>query len=710
MMVSMRTLLLACAVSAAAASARAECGGPDGRRVGLVLSGGGARGLAHVGVLEVLEDERIAVDCVAGTSMGAAIGSLWAAGYSAEQIEELVHSIDWQEVFSGRRVRALVPLSRRIDDVPAALRLRVDGLRPRLPPARDSDYRLNRLLFRVLAPASLRAGGDFDRLPLPFRTVTTDLETVQPVVLSRGSLPRAVRASMSPPVTVPTIDTGGRVLVDGGIVDNVPVDVARGMGAGVVIAVDVTSPPLRRDQWTDILGAGRQLIDALMREHAKRWAAEADLVVTPRLQGRGAEDFSDPEAVIEAGRQAARAALPRIRALAGTRPDRRPAAVPPSAPVVTEVVVRGTRRVQEHAIRATLGVEPRARLDVARVLRGFDRVWATGLFDTLWLDLEGVEGGARLTLEVRETVPSALEVGWAYDEADEVNAFARFRHRNLFGHGERFDLTLLGGARDSGARLMLLGDAPWVSAVGYLAGGQLAEERPVIYRAGQEIARASFSRDTVFAGVQAALGPDLLLQARIDLGRVGVDARQGLGPGRDDEYRMLRGLAAWDRLDDPELPESGAALTFRAERSLTGGEDVRDYWRMRADGRAAWMRGGFVLDAAALLALSGRDVPDYDLHRIGGPRYLPGRPREERWGRQAVGAAASVGRDVFGFRVSLEGGAGGAFDRREDIAVRDLGWGAGLGIARRTRLGPVILQAGVDEDGAGAVYLSVGRR
>jgi len=694
------------------APAGATCGPADpGPRVGLVLSGGGARGLAHVGVLTVLEEEGIAVDCVSGASMGSAIGALWAAGYPAAEIAEIVQSIDWQDVFSGRRVRALVPLSRRIDDVAPAIRLRLDGLRPRLPPARDSDYRLNRLLFRLLAERGLRAGGDFDRLPVPFRTVAADLETVQPVVLARGSLARAVRASMSPPVTLPLIEIDGRVLVDGGIVDNVPVDLARGMGADVVIAVDVTSPPLARHSWGDIVGAGRQIIDALMREHARKWRQDADLVVAPRLDGRGAEDFSDPAGLIEAGRAAARAALPRLREVApGRRP--RPASPPDPPPVVSEVAVRGTRRVSPRSLRAAFGGEYPGPLDVERALAGFDRVWATGLFDALWIDLEPVAGGgARLALEVRESTPSALELGFAYDEADEVNAFTRFRHRNLLRHGERLDATLLGGARESGARVQLLGDALWRPAVGYLVGGQLLEERPVVYVGGEEAGRASFSRDLVFAGAQASFGPDVLVQARVDVGRVRTDARSGISAAGEDRYRMLRALAAWDRLDDHDLPESGAAFTVRGERSLRGFEGVRDYWRVRADGRAAWTPGGrLTLEASALAGFSGRDVPDYDLHRIGGPRFLPGHPREERWARQILGVALGVGRDVRGFRVSVEGGAGGAWDRRRDVGLGDLRWGVGAGVARLTRLGPVMLQAGVDEAGRGAVYLSTGRR
>ena len=700
---------LATALLVAGPEAGAECGGAEGPRVGLVLSGGGARGLAHVGVLEVLEAEGIRVDCVAGTSMGAAIGALWAAGHSAADIERLVHSIDWQEVFSGRRVRALVPLSRRFDDVTPAVRIRIDGLRPRLPPARDSDYRLNRLLFRTLAVPSLAAGGDFDRLPRPFRAVATDLASVQPVVLGRGSLPRAVRASMSPPVTIPTFEIDGRVLVDGGIVDNVPVDVARAMGASVVVAVDVTSPPIKREQWGDIVGAGRQLIDALMRQHAQQWAERADVVITPPLEGLGAEDFSDPARAIEAGRAAARAALPALRALgAGAAVPRAPAP-PPGELVVSDLAVRGTRRLSERTLRAVFDGREDRPLDVERTLHGVDRVWATGLFDIVWVDLEPVDGGARLALEVREAPPAALEIGVAYDEADEVNAFVRWRHRNVFGHGEQLDATLLGGARDSGARAMLLGDLPWTRRLGYLAGGQLHEERPVVYRNGEEVGRESFSRDTAFLGAHASIGPNVLLQGRVEAGRVITDARRGLGAGHRDTYRMLKGVAAFDRLDDHELPESGMAASVRGEHTF-GGEDVRDYWRVRAEARGAASRGGFIAEASGLLGVADGDVPQYDLFRIGGPRYLPGHPREERWARQVAGVAASLGRDVHGFRVSVEAGGGGAFDRTEDIQLSGLQWGIGAGVARRTRLGPVILQAGMDEDGVGAVYLTVGRR
>ena len=179
-----------------------------------------------------------------------------------------------------------------------------------------------------------------------------------------------------------------------------------------------------------------------------------------------------------------------------------------------------------------------------------------------------------------------------------MNAFVRWRHRNVFGHGERLDATLLGGARDSGARVMLLGDLPWTRRLGYQLGGQLHEERPVVYRGGEEIGREAFSRDTGFLGAHAAVGPEILLQARFEAGRVTTDARRRLGDGGRDTYRMVNGLAAFDHLDDHELPESGLAIVVRGEHSLSGDGRPRLLAGARRRPRRASSRGGFVAEVS----------------------------------------------------------------------------------------------------------------
>ena len=693
-------------------AARAACGPePSGRpRVGLVLSGGGARGLAHIGFLSVLEEQGIRVDCVAGTSMGAALGALWASGYSSARMQEIVRSIDWQQVFSGRRERALIPLSRRIDDVPPVVSIGFEGAKVHLPPARESDYRLNRLLFRLLAEAGLRAGGDFDRLPVPFRTVATDLASAQPVVLSRGSLPRAVRASMSTPVTLPVVRLDGRVLVDGGIVDNIPVDVARGMGADVVIAVDVSSPPLKPEQYKDLLGVGLQLVDQLMRARGEAFAQRADVVIRPELEGRGFQDYSDPDALVAIGRRAAEQAIGRLREVAGGASAPRSPEPSPSPASVVEVEVRGNHGVSAASVRSAFGVRAAQPMSVDGLVRGFDRVWATGLFDTAWMDVEAAAGGVKVMLDVAEKPRPAVELGVAYDEADQASVFARLRNQNLLGHGERLDITLLGSEREAGGRATILGDGLWRRRFGYIAGGEIVDERPVFYIGGNSAGRAEFLRQLVWGGAQVSFGSAAVARAWLTVGRVTSQARAGIPVAAgEDEQRRVGGLLAWDRLDDRDLPRAGAALSVRSEWSVTGLGATRDYWLLRTDGRAAWSpMEHLVIDGAVAFGRSERDVPDYELFRLGGPVFLPGRPREERWGRQLLAAAVSPGVDVRGFRVFVRAGAGNVWADPDEISLGDLDWGIGAGVTRRTRFGPIALEAGVDQDGHGAVYVSAG--
>jgi NTE family protein len=692
--------------------ARAECGAArEGHpRVALVLSGGGSRGLAHVGVLEVLEREGVGVDCVAGTSMGAALGALWAAGYPAARIEELVSSIDWQEVFSARRVRSLIPLALRIDDRPAFLRVALEGGKPRLPASRDSDYRLNRLLIRYLTAPGLAAGGDFDHLPRPFRAVATDIANAERVVLARGSLARAVRASMSTPVALPTVSFEGRTLVDGGLTDNTPVDVARAMGADVVVVSEAGAPPLEPEQYRDAYGVGVQVVDTLRRLREQAFTERGDLVIRPELGRHDSEDYSGADELIAAGRRAAEASLPALRALApapAARPS--PPAVAPAR--VAAVDITGTSRVTAGLVRAAFGVDADDAFDIDRAVRGLDRVWALGLFETAWVDARSEAGALRLAVDVREAPHVFVELGGAYDEADQVGGFLRIRERNLLGGGERLDLDLAAGVGERGVRTAATLGGLWRSPVGLDVRGHWLTQEPVYYVAGDDVGRTRFVRLAGGGGIHVAIGPDVLLQAGLMAGRVEVESRPGVpvAAGTDD-YRMLTGVLAWDRLDNRDLPASGAAVVGRGEKSLTGLGADRDYWRASATARAAAGLGGpFVLEAAAFAGLSGGDVPVYDLFRLGGPRWLPGRPRDERWERQALAFSLAPSVDVHGFRIALYGSAGNVWADRSSISLSDLRGGGGVGLARASRLGLIALDAGIDGDGRTAVYLSVGR-
>lgn len=289
---------------------------PAGRpRIGLVLSGGGARGLAHVGVLKVLERERIPIDVIAGTSMGAIIGGLYASGMGAEALERELLKVEWDDLFANRVARR--ELSQRLKEqdfeLSTALEFGARNGELRVPLGTVSSHGLESLLRRYTLP--VRSVTNFDRLPTPFRAVATDMETGLPRVLTHGDLALALRSSMSVPGVFAPTEVEGRILGDGGLVDNLPIAVARAMGADVVIAVNIGTPLAGRETLGTLLGVSTQMINILTEQNVKRSLAaltEADLLITPPLGELTAADFKRTADFITLGEIHAQAAVLQI--------------------------------------------------------------------------------------------------------------------------------------------------------------------------------------------------------------------------------------------------------------------------------------------------------------------------------------------------------------------------------------------------------------
>ena len=257
-------------------------------RLALALSGGGARGIAHIGALRALEEAGLPVDAIAANSMGAIVGGIYATGRTADELEAIVRSLDWASLFSGRPDRRTLPVARRDDRYRDLVGASAStGRRLRLPGGLLAEHRINRFLIEHLSPAGYAAGGDFDRLAIPFRAVATDLATGERVVLARGDLARAVRASMSIPVFFPPVDWEGRKLVDGLMVNNLPIDVAKAFGASVTVAIDIGSPPLEPEDYA--VRARRGLAGEQPAERAGAsldFTAEADVLRAPGARRR----------------------------------------------------------------------------------------------------------------------------------------------------------------------------------------------------------------------------------------------------------------------------------------------------------------------------------------------------------------------------------------------------------------------------------------
>lgn len=706
--ITMRAAALLLA-SAALAAAGDE---PPRPRVGLALGGGSARGLAHVGVLEVLEEHGVPIDVIAGTSMGACVGALYASGHSAAEVAEIARGIDWERIFRGRTERRQEPVAWRVDDVPAIVSAGLRGRRLLAPYAALSDYHISRLLTEHLAAAGVRAGRDFDRLPTPFRAVATDLRTGERVVLAQGDLPRAVRASMSLPIVFPPVEIEGRLLVDGALSDNVPAGIAREMGADVVLAVTVGAPPKELNEDAGVLEVVNRLTDLMMTRGNGASAAPPDVLIRPTLEGVEAGDFSRYEAAIAAGRAAALLALPEIERRLEGRPRTsrgKAESVDAAQGTVTTVNVVGAHGVGEALIRRRLGVAAGDHFDLGSALRGLDSVWASSLFSSTWLEIagDGAEG-LSLTARVRERPVTRLGLGLSYNETDNLRGFLRFRHGNLLGQGERLDLVARFDSSLSELDAALGSAALGGAALGYRVGLRVSEEKPPVYDAtGERLGRARFRHDALETSVHRVLGNAALVDVGLVAGRSETFEQAGIPftPHADTVVKAA-GRIVTDTLDDRFFPERGVRVDLRADQTFPGLGASLDYGRAwgRLDAHLPFGRLG-VLEAHAFAGASRGAVPEYDRFRVGGPDLVPGRGREELWGSWAGAGSLGLGvRLTRSARVFIRGGAGNAWSDSRAVSLGDLRAGGSVGLVHNTPLGPASIEFGV---GAGQLRVSV---
>src|SRR5262245_12138590 len=288
-------------------------------RVGVAFGGGSARGIAHIGVIRWLEEHRIPIDVAAGTSMGGLIGGAFATGMDAAELASFITSIDWDALF-GSSTFPYKNIRRKADARAYPSRLEFGlkgGIVP--PAALNSGESVEWLLARIAAPYFDIA--DFDALPTPFRTVAVDLLSAQPVVLGSGSLADAMRATMSLPLIFPPMDIDGRLLVDGGAMNNVPADVVRSMGAAKVVAVNVGDLSDREGVDATMFGLASETMDAMMRAATRRALTSADIVIHVPLEDYGSLDWRRAASLIDEGYRAAEAMRDQLLPLAVTETD-----------------------------------------------------------------------------------------------------------------------------------------------------------------------------------------------------------------------------------------------------------------------------------------------------------------------------------------------------------------------------------------------------
>lgn len=276
--------------------------------IGLVPAGGGARGIAHVGVIRALEEMQVPVDAVAGTSMGALVGGLYASGMSADDLYQVVTTMDWDLAFEDAVDRGELPPRRKSDDYdfPSDLNFAFKDGKLSIPLGLIQGQQVRQIIKELmLGVAHVR---DFDQLPIPFRAVAADIESGDAYVFSQGDVVTAMRASMSLPGLLAPVEHDGRLLVDGGVANNIPVDVARAMGVDRLIVVDIGTPLLKRDEIDSVVSVAEQMVGFLTRKNSVQQLetlVDTDVLITPDLQGMGMLAFDQDIAIYQAGFDAA---------------------------------------------------------------------------------------------------------------------------------------------------------------------------------------------------------------------------------------------------------------------------------------------------------------------------------------------------------------------------------------------------------------------
>src|SRR5690554_1678834 len=390
-------------------------------RVGLVLSGGAARGLAHIGVLKALEEQGVVIDAIAGTSMGAVVGGLYAAGYSIAELEQLATELDWQQALSDAPPREDIPFRRKQDDrdflVKQKLSFRDDGTLG-LPLGVLQGQNLAVLLEKLFARAG--AVDDFDDLPIPFRAVAADISTGETVVFAQGHLALAVRASMSIPAILTPVEVDGQLLVDGGISNNIPVDIAKQMGVDRVIVVDIGSPLAATESLHTVFDILNQSVALLTRRNSEAQLAtlEADdILVQPMLAGFALTDFARAQEMMDAGYRATEALQWRFADLAQPLQEqpRLPSNLkkPKQAPLITSVRIHNTSKVGDGVIRYYIRQPLDEPLDLQQLQKDMGTLYGLEYFDRVEYRLQPEKGGNALVITAtdKQTGTDYLRLG-----------------------------------------------------------------------------------------------------------------------------------------------------------------------------------------------------------------------------------------------------------------------------------------------------------
>lgn len=383
-------------------------------KVGVVLSGGGAKGLAHIGVLKVLEEAGVEVSYIGGTSMGAIVGGLYASGYSAKELDSIFNSLDAEAMLQDYTPRGSKNFFEKRNDELYALTLPFNNFRLGFPTALSKGLynytTINRLTSHV------RHVHDFNKLPIPFVCIATDIETGEEVVLRRGILPDAILASGAFPSLYYPVEIGDRLLIDGGVTNNYPVEEVRRMGADIIIGVDVQDGLKTRDQIKGATGVLVQINNYQMIQKMEAKRKATDIYIKPDISGYTVISFDLGSEIIEKGEEAARPLMDKLKALGIGHPIEKPRVLNNDSIQVEYIDIMGLKNYNRSYVVGKLNFKPGQKISYAKFNEGISNLNATQNFTSISYDFRQGETFDVLHLHLKENpINRFLRFGLHYD-------------------------------------------------------------------------------------------------------------------------------------------------------------------------------------------------------------------------------------------------------------------------------------------------------
>lgn len=703
--------------------------------VGLVLSGGGARGAAHVGVIRVLDELQIPVDFVAGTSMGAIVGGLFASGMNADELAHFVETVDWSKLLTDLPPRAERSFRRKSDDLGFLVDfdLGIDRSGLIFPAGFIQGQNLEIALKRLTLPVI--SIDDFDDLPIPFRALATDIVTGEAVVMESGDLAAAMRASMSAPGIFKPVRRDGRILVDGGVANNLPIQIVREMGADILIVVDVGFPLLPEEQLGSAFAVTTQMLTILINRRSQDQIATLtsdDILITPDLGEFGSQDFQRLPEAQQLGEDKAQELSRRLAKLSVSNEDylayrEQLELNRHNIPIIDSVVVENESKLSPKVIEARLDDQTGKPLDLDQLELGIANIYGFNTFETVSYDVVNDNNNNTLLVRAMEKSWGPNYLRFGVNLEDDFNGNSSY---NIAARLTRTEINRLGGE----IRIELqIGETPRLFVElfqpldyksDWFINPQIEFARPgsgVFDNNGFQIAQvgADSRRLSLEGGRQFGNWGEF----RVGITEVHSDSELRIGApgitGWSAQFTSLTASFGYDTIDRTAVPKSGTnfALEWVGSRESLGSDITADIASLSFLKPQTWGKNT-LLHWWDFVSTTKDSATGVSAASLGGLFSLSGfAPNELNGKHGGIGRVLyyrSLGdRTLPGFNTSVYLGAsfeaGNVWQNSDAISLDNTLIAGSLFVVFDTLLGPIYIAYGASEGGRRSAYLFLGQ-